>query len=59
MVSSGGQSMLFSNFIVSFFLGTSMQQLWGTINVMSLEFFNGLVDIRHQANVEEFYTILG
>jgi len=51
--------MLFSNFIVSFFLGTSMQQLWGTINVMSLEFFNGLVDIRHQANVEEFYTILG
>ena len=47
-----------SNFLVSIILGTSLQNLWGAINVLQIVFFMGMIPIRHAANLDEFYVML-
>ena len=57
-VASSGRSIVATNFFVSFLLGTSLQSLWSTISVMQLIFFLGLIELRHQANLQFFYNLL-
>jgi hypothetical protein len=47
-----------SNIIIALLLGSSMQALWGAINVFQIIFALGLTDIRHLANVKAFWKAL-
>ena len=58
MVGSSSKTVLASNFFISILLGTSLQTLWGTINVCQIIFFMGMINIRHSANIIEFFSIL-
>jgi hypothetical protein len=47
-----------SNFVVSIALGTSLQNLWGAINILQVEYFMGMIAIRHPANLDDFFLAL-
>lgn len=47
-----------SNFIFSIILGTSLQSLWGAINVLQIVLFMGMIQIRQSSNIRQFYTVL-
>mmetsp|Transcript_41307 Transcript_41307/g.62916 ORF Transcript_41307/g.62916 Transcript_41307/m.62916 type:complete len:557 (-) Transcript_41307:731-2401(-) len=54
----GSKSAMSTNFIISIFLGMSLQQMWSAINTMQIIFLMGLVEIRHQANLEQYFSVL-
>jgi hypothetical protein len=50
--------MMASNFFFSIILGTSLQSLWGAINVLQIVLFMGMIQIRQSSNIKQFYLIL-
>lgn len=47
-----------SNFLFSVLLGTSLQSLWGAINVLQIVLFMGMIQIRQSSNIQTFYSVL-
>jgi hypothetical protein len=47
-----------TNFISSILLGSSLQSLWGTLNILQVVFFIGLIEIRHPANLMKMWVTL-